>query len=90
MDTTLNFSIPVDNVPTSYPLERLKEQLTEYAKNLISKYKAETLSEENLKQAFPEELMDEVAEYAINEYEAGNCIPNSQVKDNILDRLGWK
>ena len=48
------------------------------------------LSEENLKQAFPEELMDKVAEYAINEYEAGNCIPNSQVKDNILDRLGWK
>jgi len=90
MDATLNFSIPVDNVPASYPLDRLKEQLTEYAKKLIAKYKAEVLSEENLKQAFPEDLMDKVAEYAIKECEAGNCIPNSQVKDNILSRLGWK
>ena len=36
MDTTLNFSIPV-NIPNGYPLETLKKQVTEYAKNLIAK-----------------------------------------------------
>ena len=53
-------------------------------------YTAINLYEENLKQAFSEDLMNKVAEYAINEYQAGKCIPNSQVKDNILDHLGWK
>ena len=36
MDTTLNFSIPV-NIPNGYPLETLKKQVTEYVKSLVPK-----------------------------------------------------
>lgn len=87
MEATIN--IPV-NVPNDYSLDTLKKQLTEYATKLISKYKAETLTEDNLSKAFPEDLIQQVAEYAIGEYEAGRCIPNSQVKDKVMERLGWK
>ena len=89
MEATVNINIPI-NVPKDYSLETLTKQLTEYAKGLIAKYKAETLSEDNYAKAFPEDLMQQVAEYAINEYEAGRCIPNSQVKDKVMERLGWK
>lgn len=89
MEAILN--IPI-NVPSTYPLETLKKQLTEYAKTLIAKSREENnvLLEENLSQAFPEDLMQQVAEYAINEHESGRCIPNSNVKDIVIERLGWK
>lgn len=89
MEATINISIPV-NVPNDYSLETLKKQLTEYARNLIAKYKTESLSDDNLDKAFPAELMQQVAEYAIKEHEAGHCIPNSQVKEKVMERLGWK
>lgn len=89
MEATLNLNIPVD-VPNGYSLETLKKQVTEYAKSLIQKYKTETLSEDNLEQAFPTDLMQQIAEYAIKEHEAGHCIPNSQVKEKVMERLGWK
>lgn len=38
----------------------------------------------------PMELMQKLAEYAIEECEAGRCIPHEQVKAALKERMGWR
>ncbi len=45
---------------------------------------------EKISHAFPEDLMQQVVEYASAESKAGKSIPHSQVKNLVLERLGWK
>ncbi len=48
------------------------------------------LEAEKMAHAFPKDLMQRVVEYASAENKAGKGIPHSEVKNLVLERLGWK
>lgn len=36
------------------------------------------------------ELMQGLAEFAVKEHRAGHCISHGQVKESIMESMGWK
>lgn len=44
---------------------------------------------ESFANSLPQDLMKRVAEYAYAESKAGKSIPHSQVRNLVLEKLGW-
>ncbi len=52
-------------------------------------YSYEYPTVEEFVDSLPTESIQQLVDFAIDEYEAGHCIPHSQVKAEINQLMGW-
>ncbi|MBQ9284984.1 MAG: hypothetical protein IJ209_01685 [Bacteroidaceae bacterium] len=78
MSTTISISL---NVPASYGVEKLKRQLTEYARELIAAERPQTINDHII--LTTEMLLS--AQQAEKEYKDGQCM-NQQAFNDRFDR----
>lgn len=51
---------------------------------------AATFAEEEFCSQLSPDLMQGLAEFAVKEHRAGHCISHGQVKESIMESMGWK
>lgn len=68
-----------------------KEQGSEpqYVSEAAMMYGAETCSIEDFVASIPVHLMQRLAEFALEECEAGRCTPHEEMKKRIKQEMGW-
>lgn len=73
----------------SLPYEEQKPEAQKVSEAAMM-YESSTRSVDDFVASIPVDLMQKLAEFSIEEYKAGRCIPHEQVDELINKRMGWK